>query len=227
MANTKRVLVKMCGTASVADAKIAEAAGADYLGVVVEVDYSPRNQTPESAWEILRSVGIPGIVLVFEPLIERAVEIARIMEPHGLQLLGRETPEYLAELRARTGLPMWKSIHVPPGSGGEVDADAVVSLMKAYVDAGAEALLLDTAVVEGTRTRFGGTGRTSNWEIAREIMARVEAPVWLAGGLSPENAGEAVRFVQPYGLDLCSGLESGPGKRDEDKVRRFMAAVRR
>jgi phosphoribosylanthranilate isomerase len=74
---------------------------------------------------------------------------------------------------------------------------------------------------------LGGTGRRHDWALSREIRERVDVPVWLAGGLNPENAREAIETVGPFGLDLCSGLRTGEGyDLDPDKLERFMAAVR-
>jgi phosphoribosylanthranilate isomerase len=90
-----------------------------------------------------------------------------------------------------------------------------------------DALLLDSGNPSLEVKELGGTGRRHDWALSREIRERADVPVWLAGGLDPDNAREAIETVQPFGLDLCSGIRSGEGYNlDQDKLDRFMAAVR-
>jgi phosphoribosylanthranilate isomerase len=89
-----------------------------------------------------------------------------------------------------------------------------------------DAILLDSGNPALKVKELGGTGRRHDWALSREIRERVDVPVWLAGGLNPENAREAIETVGPFGLDLCSGLRTGEGyDLDLDKLERFMAAV--
>ncbi len=120
--------------------------------------------------------------------------------------------------RLRDGLPgvrFVQVIHVTDGSSIE-EALAYVP----FVDA----LLLDSGRPNAAVKELGGTGRVHDWSLSRVIVERATCPVWLAGGLKPENVGEAVRTVRPYGLDLCSGVRTD-GRLDEEKLRRFMRAV--
>jgi phosphoribosylanthranilate isomerase len=90
-----------------------------------------------------------------------------------------------------------------------------------------DAILLDSGNPSLDVKELGGTGRRHDWAISRQIVEAVDVPVWLAGGLNPDNAREAIETVRPFALDLCSGIRSGEGyDLDQDKLDRFMAAVR-
>jgi phosphoribosylanthranilate isomerase len=90
-----------------------------------------------------------------------------------------------------------------------------------------DAILLDSGNPSLKVKELGGTGRRHDWAISRQIVEAVDVPVWLAGGLNPENAREAIETARPFALDLCSGLRTGEGyDLDQDKLDRFMAAVR-
>ena len=106
--------------------------------------------------------------------------------------------------------------------------DDFVREFREYVEAGADALLFDTAVVSDGKMKFGGTGTTSDWGVVKDLMKKVESPVpvWLAGGINPGNVGAALDAVDPYGIDLCSGVEASPGKKDPEKVRALMETIR-
>jgi len=123
------------------------------------------------------------------------------------QLHGEESPEYCAEL----GVPVLKGIRVR-------SREDLASLPSYPV----AAVLLD-AYVEG---RAGGTGATFEWALAVEAKAQAWSPIILAGGLTPDNVGEAISLVQPYGVDVSSGVESAPGVKDHSKVRAFVEHVK-
>src|SRR5829696_7997858 len=124
-----------------------------------------------------------------------------------------------AELRrAMPGIKLVEVIHV---TGPESVEGA------AAVAPDADAILLDSGNPGLEVKELGGTGRRHDWALSREIRERVDVPVWLAGGLSPDNAREAIETVGPFALDVCSGLRTGEGyDLDPDKLERFMAAVR-
>ena len=98
--------------------------------------------------------------------------------------------------------------------------------MDAHTHAGADAFLFDTAEVSHGTVRFGGTGKTSDWGIVAELIAASTIPAFLSGGIRAENVNRAVEFVRPYGIDLCSGVESVKGSRDARKLKLLMDAVR-
>jgi phosphoribosylanthranilate isomerase len=202
------VKVKICGITNWADAKAALDAGASALGFNF-FPASPRYITPVEARKITRrmprrasAVG----VFVDEPL-KRILEIARAADIDLIQLHGDEGPETARALRPR--YLVIKAFRVRRGFRLERLAQ--------YGDAAA--FLLD-----GFRARkHGGTGRTFDWRIARE--AKRYGPILLAGGITPENAERAILEVQPFGIDVASGVEARPGKKDPARIRALMRAV--
>lgn len=201
------VKVKICGITNREDAHAAVAAGADLLGFVFCED-SPRHVTVAEAAAIAQTVP-PQVVRV--GLFVNATEelVAEAMSACGLQLLqfhGDETPEYCRQFGAMS----MKAFRMK-------DAETLRQLREYPTDA----WLLD-AFVPGQR---GGTGHTFNWELAVAAV-QLGRPVFLAGGLTPENVAEAVRQVRPFGVDVSSGVEAAPGKKDHAKVRAFVQAAK-
>jgi phosphoribosylanthranilate isomerase len=101
-------------------------------------------------------------------------------------------------------------------------------MVQDYVDAGVDSLLFDTVAVSQGKTKFGGTGKTSDWNLVKGLIDTIQSPVpvWLAGGINPENVGEALDTLDPYGIDLCSGVEARPGKKDPQKVKALMSTIK-
>lgn len=225
--SSPRIRVKLCGAGSVQDALLAEAHGADYVGVCVGVPFSERNRAPEIARAIFTAVSAPGVALFFNKPPEETADIFQTLGADAVQLLGQETPKQTADLKKRIDGEVWKSLFLPAeGDSGAADASALQEQMRQYADAGADKLLFDTAAFAGGKFRFGGTGRRSDWNLCRDLIAAAPVPTFLSGGINPENAAEACRLVQPYGIDLCSGVEASRGKRDPEKTASLMRAVR-
>ena len=202
------VKVKICGITELEDARHAIRCGADALGFVFFAQ-SPRCISPERAAEIIRQlppfVANVGLFVNEDPV--RVREIAETCRLAAVQLHGDESAEACAAV-----------------SGRKVVKALRVRDEKSLAGAGVyevSALLLD-AWVPG---RFGGTGTVFNWQLAAE-MAR-SRPVILAGGLNPANVAEAVRAVRPYAVDVSSGVEISPGKKDRQKVAAFIAAAKK
>ena len=199
--------VKICGITRMEDALAAAAAGADALGFMF-YEASPRRVAYEVAAGIIRELPpfLARVGVFVNPSLDevrRAIEECRI---DTLQFHGEETPEFCAQF----GLRVIKAFRVR-------DAESL-SALPAYVGA---TCLLDSFVPG----QHGGTGATFNWELAAQTV-QVGRRVLLAGGLTPENAAEAVRRVRPYGLDVSSGVEAKPGVKDAAKVRAFIAAAK-
>jgi len=198
--------VKVCGLTRLADAEMCVAAGVDAIGL----NFWPKSSrfvSRECAGSIARAVR--GRVQVVGLFVDAPVEqIREVRDDVGLdlvQLHGEESPALLTQLLPHA----FKALRV---------RDAGV-LEQARRYAG-EHILLD-AFVPGSP---GGTGATFDWQLARSVVA--ERKVILAGGLTPENVGEAVREVRPYGVDTASGVEHAPGVKDEGLVQRFVTAAR-
>jgi len=202
------VKVKICGITNVEDAQAAQAAGADLLGFVF-YEKSPRCVTVEQAAAIARTVS-PFVVRVGLFVDAPPQLVMEAMSACGLQLLqfhGDETPEYCRQFGAMS----MKAFRVK-------DAETIRTLPEYPTDA----LLLD-AFVPG---QHGGTGYSFNWDLAVDAV-NLGKPVFLAGGLTPGNVAEAVCKVRPYGVDVSSGVESAPGKKDHAKVKAFIEAAKR
>ena len=211
--------IKICGLTNLEDALAAIDAGADYLGFNF-YPKSPRYLTPETCASIvqalwsthydIRAVGI----FVNEP----SERVAAIMEQCGLdlaQLHGEETPETLSVLRGRA----FKAFR---GIGQQHAEFAAVSpLSRRGAGGHSPAFLIDAY----SPNHYGGTGHTADWEAARAIAAQY--PIFLAGGLTPDNVAEAIAKVQPWGVDVASGVEIAPRKKDHAKVRQFIQEARK
>ena len=206
------VKVKICGITNWADARRAIESGADLLGFNF-VRTSPRYVAPAKARRMVKKLpGNISAVGVFENESEEAMlEIARSVGLSQLQLHGDESPAMVARL-ARNGerLGVIKALRVKKPFR--------VAQLAAYKRAGA--ILLDGF----SRQARGGTGKTFDWHLARR--AKRHGRIFLAGGLTPENVGQAIRTARPYAVDVCSGVESRPGKKDARRMRSLVRAVK-
>jgi phosphoribosylanthranilate isomerase len=199
--------VKICGVTNVADAQAAAEAGADMIGLNF-YEQSPRQISLATAVEISRA--LPPLVLRVGVFVNPAKALVmRVISECGLSLLqfhGDETSEFCTQF----GLMSLKAFRIR-------DAESLNQL----ADYQTNAFLLDAH----SRSGLGGTGEKFNWELAVEAQ-NFGKPIFLAGGLTPENVGDAVKRVRPFGVDVSSGVESAPGKKDPAKVSAFIQAVR-
>ena len=213
--------VKICGTTSLADARLAAEHGADCFGVVIEVDFSPRSLTIEEARPLFADPPLPGVALVFNMEPDRVGRLVDTLRPHAVQFLNLEELSHIRKLKQEyPEMEVWQSIHLPE-AGREVDLQRFQQTVRNYVDAGADLLIFDTVAVLNGVTKFGGTGLVSDWDLVKQLIDQSgsKVPIWLAGGINPDNVVEAIRTVRPDGVDLCSGVEASPGIKDPDKVR--------
>ncbi|MFO1487985.1 MAG: phosphoribosylanthranilate isomerase [Verrucomicrobiota bacterium] len=199
--------VKICGITSIADGLAAAEAGADMIGLML-YDKSPRHVSIETAAAI--SAALPPFVVrvgVFvnpsEDLVLRAIADCGVTL---LQFHGDETSEFCSQFGAMS----MKAFRIK-------DAQSLEELPKFSTDA----YLLDAYSANG----LGGTGEQFNWNLAIEAR-KFGRPIFLAGGLTPANVAAAVKQVQPFAVDVSSGVESAPGKKDSAKVRNFIAAAK-
>lgn len=206
------LFIKICGITDREAGLAAAAAGADAVGFVFHRS-SRRYIEPGAAGEIARALpaGLARVgVFVNAPLAELRAAAAAV----GLDLLqlhGEETPEFCRAARAAAGCGIIKALRVGgPGAGD----------LAPWREAAMDYFLLDTFDPDLP----GGTGRSFAWPAAREAM--LPAPILLAGGLTPENVGEALAAARPAGVDVSTGVETD-GRKDAEKMRRFVAAVRR
>ena len=200
---------KICGITNIEDARIAVAAGVDALGFVL-YRKSPRYVDPMIVQQIVAQ--LPPFILPVGVFVNEEIKIVRdLMDTCGLalaQLHGDESATYCRELRR----PVLKALRLK-------DRSTFVALAEFQARIEVRGFVLDALSEEA----YGGTGQVVDWGLARQ--AAQAATVILAGGLTPENVGQALRAVQPYGVDVSSGVEVTPGKKDHEKVRAFLRAV--
>lgn len=202
-----KTFVKICGITRLEDARAALAAGADALGFVFHPS-SPRALGIDRAAAITAALGpfVTTVALFVDAEPSWVEEVLAVTGIHLPQFHGGETPEYCAAFRR----PYIKAIRMAPG------LDPVAA---AAPYTGAAAWLFDAWDPD----RAGGTGTTFDWTRLPGALAR---PLILAGGLTPENVDAAVRAVRPYAVDVSSGVEAGPGRKDDRRIRALLAAVR-
>jgi phosphoribosylanthranilate isomerase len=208
------VKIKICGITCREDAHAAQACGADYIGVIVNITDSRRSVTLRKAAEI--SSSLLSTVLLMEAPVETINTAIHRIRPHAVQLIGPFSFEDIKTLKGETNIEIWKSIHVP--HHGQSISQELKQQIKELHQAGIDALVLDT-LVPGQK---GGTGQTCDWTTAARIVQSTELPVFLAGGLTPENVAQAITAVKPFGVDVSSGVESSPGRKNLEKVTQFI-----
>jgi phosphoribosylanthranilate isomerase len=204
------VRVKICGITSLLDARAACDAGANYLGFNF-YEKSPRSVARSEAVRIRAQVPscVEAIGIFVNAQPPDIVALSASVRLKAVQLHGEETPQTVADL-SRT-IAVIKAFRV--------DGDFRLDLLPKYTKA--FAILLDASEVG----QYGGTGRTFDWSIARQ--AAQSHRIILAGGLTVGNVAEAIRTVRPYAVDVASGVESKPGKKDHGLMREFIQEVRR
>jgi phosphoribosylanthranilate isomerase len=205
--------------ASAAEVRLAIDAGADALGFVSAMPSGPGPIDEEQIARITPHVppGVATFLLTCEQSADRIIHQQRRTGANTIQICDRIGPEAYATMRAAMpGVAIVQVIHV---SGRESVDEAL------DVAPHVNALLLDSGNQSLKVKELGGTGRVHDWSLSREIVERVDRPVFLAGGLKPDNVAGAIRTVRPYGVDVCSGLRTG-GRLDEAKLAAFFAAVR-
>jgi phosphoribosylanthranilate isomerase len=202
------IVIKICGIKTLPEALAAIEVGADYLGFNFypkSVRFIEKDACAKITFVLKQEH--PQVKLVGVFVNSSVEEVKNIIDACLLdlaQLHGDETPEMLKQLAPRA----FKAFRGVPENVGDYERDE------------APAYLIDAAV----KGAYGGTGVTADWSAAAELAKRY--PLLLAGGLNPDNIAEAVRQVCPWGVDVASGVEAGPGSKDTDKMKAFVQAVR-
>lgn len=206
--------VKICGVTLPDDAARIAASGADFIGF----NFWPKSKryvAPERApmlSGVARSAGTAKLVGVFvDPEVDEVLEITSAVDLDVIQLHGDESPDLVKRISLAVYRPVWKA--VPVGSRRDIE----------HLDVwGAEAVLLD-APTPGR----GGAGAKFDWTLAREARERFpRLNIVLAGGLNPDNVGDAIKTVEPWAVDVASGVEAGPGIKDAAKLDAFLRNAR-
>lgn len=213
--------VKICCISSVAEAQLAIRYGADAVGLVSDMpDSTGVGVIPD---DLIRQIaktipsGVESFLLTSRRDPDLIVAQQREAGVDAIQLVDCVDPRDLQRLRGSLpGVSLVQVIHVT-GANAIADAVSVAPLV--------DAILLDSGRPDGAVRELGGTGRVHDWEISARIVAELDGPVFLAGGLQPDNVAQAIRRVRPFGVDVCSGLRPG-GYLDEQLLASFFAAVR-
>jgi phosphoribosylanthranilate isomerase len=198
--------VKICGITNTDDARVAVDAGADLLGLIFYPP-SPRYVTPEQARAIVESIPatLPAVGVFVNEDADTVGRIARASGVRFVQLHGDESPALCAQMPC----PVIKTLRFT--------ARVRPDVMRQYA--------VMAFLIEGFHPQvYGGGGARADWD--RVAALRTSGRIFLAGGLTPENVGQAIRTVRPYAVDVCSGVEATPGKKDWHKVRSFIAQAK-
>ncbi len=213
-----RPRVKICCIASVEEMRAAVREGASAVGLVSEMPSGPGVIGEELIAEIAARTppAVATFLLTCKQDADSIIEQQRRCRANTLQLCDRVPTEVYRHLRAELpGVSLVQVVHV---TGEESYEEALAAAP--HVDA----ILLDSGNQSLAVKELGGTGRTHDWALSRRIRQAVDAPLFLAGGLTPANAADALAAVAPFGLDVCSGVRTS-GRLDADKLKRFFAAV--
>jgi phosphoribosylanthranilate isomerase len=203
--------VKICGVTRVEDARAAALAGADFVGLNFWPT-SKRHVEVDAAVALARAGRVRGAMIVGVFVNASAPAIAETARAAGLDLIqlhGDESPAFCAEVRAMTGLRIWKALPVAGASDVE----------------GLERWPVNAVLLDAATAGRGGSGQTIDWAVAARA-AQSTKPIVLAGGLDPGNVAAAISAVKPWAVDVASGVESAPGIKDPAKVAAFLRAVR-
>ncbi|TYL38914.1 N-(5'-phosphoribosyl)anthranilate isomerase [Natronococcus pandeyae] len=203
--------VKICGITTEDDLETAVDAGTDAIGVICDVPVDThRELSPDRAAELVAAAP-PFVTTVLVTMPDDPVAATELMDVVGadaLQVHGTLEPAELASVRERIDATLLVAL----------DADDATAAIAERYDAVADGLLVDTPGEGGG----GGTGETHDWTRTRTATAALDSPLILAGGLSPENVADAVRTVDPFAVDVASGVETRDGGKDADAVRTFV-----
>jgi len=207
----RRVRVKICGITSLKDLLITVEAGVDAVGFVVNVPSSPRNLSINDAKELIKAtpVFVETVAVTVQEDLNYLVEIYEELNPDVLQVHGFSHRHN--EIRERLpDAPLMGAFQAKSNNSINTIIEAASTF---------DAVLLDTHV----SGKHGGTGKTHDWKISKRVREAIyPKPLILAGGLKPENIKEAISVVKPYAVDVSSGVESYPGKKDREKVSEFI-----
>ncbi len=202
------VFAKVCGITNPGDARVAADAGADAIGLIFAE--SSRRVSLDEARKV--AIALPNDVLKVGVFVNSgAAEVLQVAREVGLdlaQLHGDESPETVAAIRG-AGLPVMKALRVRNA--------AALAQIERYE---ADLFLLDAWSAKAR----GGTGERFDWELAKSLKGR--GNIVVSGGLTPENVRDAIEFFEPYGVDASSSLEEAPGRKDDERVRRFVSAAK-
>jgi phosphoribosylanthranilate isomerase len=219
MRPTDRPRIKICCIASIEEAWMAIDAGANAIGLVSAMPSGPGPIAEDLIAEIAAIVppGVSSFLLTSLQNASSIIDQQRRLRVNTIQIVDRLTTGSYREIHdALPGVKLVQVIHVT----GPESVDEAIAVAP-HVDA----ILLDSGNQSLAIKELGGTGRIHDWSLSRKIREAIEVPLFLAGGLNPSNIAAAIREVQPFGIDICSGLRT-EGTLDPQKLSEFIRAIR-
>jgi phosphoribosylanthranilate isomerase len=212
----KTVKVKICGITREEDVKIVSNLGADAVGFIVGVPSSPRNLSLNKAEKLIGIVPsfVKSVLVMVPKSLKELFRTCEKLNPSALQIHGENILDTSSLRENLSSTPIIRAINVYQKNILEVASNASKSF---------DAILLDSA----SHGMYGGTGKVHDWKLSKRIKRVIHSkPLILAGGLHPENVQESIRTVQPYAVDVSSGVESRPGIKDPIKISTFIENVK-
>ena len=205
------VKVKICGITNLDDGLNAVRFGADFIGLITEINFSEDSITRRVAAQIIKSIPVRCVVVTYLKDAKRIVELCRSINPAMIQLHNEMTVEEINKINIMLPrIKIIKTIHV----SNFQETINKVNYFEDYVDY----ILLDTKVGK----KLGGTGKTHNWLISKKVVELCKRPIFLAGGLTPENVKKAITEVKPFAVDVNSGVKLKARKKDINKLKLFI-----
>ncbi|MDI6783553.1 MAG: phosphoribosylanthranilate isomerase [bacterium] len=215
-------IIQIAGVKDMQEAQMLVEAGVDYLGFPLRLDVNEVDITEEEAGRIIRILKPPtyGVLITYLNKATEIVEFCAQLGTKKVQLHGAIAIEELAKVkRLEPAMFIIKSLIVRGDNISELESD--VAKLSPLVDA----FITDT--YDPTTGATGATGKTHNWSISKRLVEVSKRPIILAGGLNPENVAQAIQLVHPAGVDSHTGVEGSDGRRDREKVRKFVTEARK
>jgi phosphoribosylanthranilate isomerase len=219
--------IKICGITTITDRDMVIAAGVDYFGSIINVPSSLRSIDLTRARILFNTREVRKVAVLVNPDEQHALKVVEELNPTAIQLHGFESPDFISSLKDKSKCEIWKVIHIPARyDDRRALIDRINEEMKMFRQAGAETLMLDTTIKTSQGgDRRGGTGKTFDWHIIRDIVVPAEATLFIAGGIKPDNVYRLLSSPIIGGIDASSGVELYPGKKDPTKVRKFFSEI--
>ncbi|MCL6632866.1 MAG: phosphoribosylanthranilate isomerase [Alicyclobacillus herbarius] len=217
--------IKICGLQPGDDLSFTVHTQVQHVGFVF-VSASRRYLSPEQARPLVRSLpaSCTAVGVMVDEDIDRIEAICERAELRHVQLHGRETPEFCRQLKTR-GYTVWKALSVPDRVEGDL-AVAMANRIRPFLDT-VDGILLDAAPPARAQTVTGGHGRRFDWQVLpslADLLGSKRPPLWIAGGIRPDNVGECLSLFVPDGLDVSSGVEVG-GRKSPERIQALIQAV--
>lgn len=205
--------VKICGLTNIGDAREAARQGADYLGFLVEIKQSKDSISAEKAKELIKKLPKKAkkVAVVYKDNANEIIKLCKTVNPDIVQIHGKIKLNEIKKIKKQLSkIKITKTINV-------TDKKSAIKQLKKFENL-VDYILLDSK----SGKKIGGTGKTHDWKISREIVKISKKPVFLAGGLNPDNVKKAIAKVRPFAVDTNSGVKLKPRKKDFEKLKSFI-----